>query len=126
MEAAATTPATRSAALHREGLAWAFAGVVMFSFSVPLTKVAVGGFSPFFTATGRAVIAGLLAAIVLWVRRAPLPRDHLRPLLYDVRGGVRMADPAGARASADDQRPRRRDRGIHAADDRTDCGASHP
>jgi uncharacterized membrane protein len=88
MEAAATTPATRSAALHREGLAWAFAGVVMFSFSVPLTKVAVGGFSPFFTATGRAVIAGLLAAIVLWVRRAPLPRDHLRPLLYTMSGAV--------------------------------------
>jgi drug/metabolite transporter (DMT)-like permease len=88
MEAAATTPATRSAALHREGLAWAFAGVVMFSFSVPLTKVAVGGFSPFFTATGRAVIAGLLAVIVLWVRRAPLPRDHLRPLLYTMSGAV--------------------------------------
>lgn len=88
MEAAATTPATRATALHREGLAWAFAGVVMFSFSVPLTKVAVGGVSPFFTATGRAVIAGLLAAIVLWVRRAPAPRAHLRPLLYTMSGAV--------------------------------------
>jgi drug/metabolite transporter (DMT)-like permease len=89
MEAAATTPATRSAALHREGLAWAFAGVVMFSFSVPLTKVAVGGFSPFFTATGRAVIAGLLAATLLVARRAPLPpAEQLRPLLYTMSGAV--------------------------------------
>ena len=33
----------------------------MFSFSVPLTKEAVGGFDPFLTATGRAVIAGGMA-----------------------------------------------------------------
>lgn len=41
---------------HRNGLAWAFLGVLLFSFSLPLTKVAVGGFDPFFTATGRAEI----------------------------------------------------------------------
>jgi len=61
----------------------------MFSFSVPLTKVAVGGFSPYFTATGRAVIAGVMAAAVLWVRRAPLPpTEQLRPLLYTMSGAV--------------------------------------
>ena len=75
--------------IRREGLAWAFAGVVMFSFSVPLTKVAVGGFSPYFTATGRAVIAGGMAAALLWVRRAPLPpAEQLRPLLYTMSGSV--------------------------------------
>lgn len=67
----------------------AFVGVVMFSFSVPLTKVAVGGFSPFLTATGRAVIAGALAAVVLGVRRVPLPPpQQLRPLLYTMLGAV--------------------------------------
>src|SRR5262249_56953158 len=61
----------------------------MFSFSVPLTKVAVGGFSPFLTATGRAVIAGALASLVLIVRRVSLPRrEHLRPLLYTMLGAV--------------------------------------
>ncbi len=72
-----------------EGLAWAFAGVLMFSFSVPLTKVAVGGFSPLFTATGRAAIAGVVAAALLLARRVPLPAaTHLRPLLFTMLGAV--------------------------------------
>jgi drug/metabolite transporter (DMT)-like permease len=74
---------------HREGLAWAFAGVLMFSFSVPLTKVAVGGFSPILTATGRAAIAGVVAAALLTLRRVPLPAaEHLRPLCFTMIGAV--------------------------------------
>ena len=61
----------------------------MFSFSVPLTKVAVRGFDPFLTATGRAVIAGLIAAPLLAVRRAPLPpRRDLLPLVVTMVGAV--------------------------------------
>ena len=61
----------------------------MFSFSVPLTKVAVGGFSPILTATGRAVIAALLAALLLGLRRVPLPAPpQLRPLVYTMLGAV--------------------------------------
>jgi drug/metabolite transporter (DMT)-like permease len=71
------------------GLAWAFLGVLMFSFSVPLTKVAVGGFDPFLTATGRAAIAGILAATLLRLRRVPRPAaDQLRPLVYTMLGAV--------------------------------------
>lgn len=87
----AATPAVGApqASSRRDGLTLAFVGVVMFSFSVPLTKVAVGGFSPFFTATGRAVIAGVLAAVLLAVRRVPLPpAQQLRPLLYTMLGAV--------------------------------------
>lgn len=74
---------------HRVGLWWALVGVVLFSFSLPLTKIAVGGFNPFLTATGRAVIAGLLAVLVLAVRRVPWPgREHLRPLLFTMIGAV--------------------------------------
>lgn len=74
---------------QRNGLAWAFVGVLLFSFSLPLTKVAVGGFDPFFTATGRAVVAGALAAILLFVRRVPLPaRTHLKPLVFTMLGAV--------------------------------------
>src|SRR6476646_8925829 len=80
MEATTTAAVAAPASVRREGLVWAFAGVLMFSFSVPLTKVAVGGFSPFFTATGRAVLA---------VHRAPLPpAGQLRPLLYTMLGAV--------------------------------------
>lgn len=74
---------------HAAGLAWALLGVVIFSFSLPLTKVAIGGFNPVFTATGRAVIAGVIAAAVLLVARAPRPtRAQLRPLLLVMVGAV--------------------------------------
>jgi drug/metabolite transporter (DMT)-like permease len=70
-------------------LTWAFVGVLIFSFSVPLTKKAVGGFDPFLTATGRAVIAGALAAVLLGVRRVPVPaRRHWWPLFLTMVGAV--------------------------------------
>ena len=73
----------------RAGLVWAFIGVLLFSFSVPMTKVAVGGFSPFFTAMGRAVIAGTLALVLLAVRRVPFPaREHLTPIVFTMIGAV--------------------------------------
>jgi len=75
--------------LHRVGLAWAFLGVLLFSFSLPLTKVAVGGFDPFLTAMGRAVIAGALATVLLLIARVPWPaRQHLKPLVYTMLGAV--------------------------------------
>jgi hypothetical protein len=89
MEATRTAAVAAPASVRREGLAWAFAGVLLFSFSVPLTKEAVGGFSPFLTATGRAVIAGVMAAALLTVRRAPRPpARQMRPLLYTMLGAV--------------------------------------
>ena len=75
--------------VHRSGLLWAFLGVLLFSFSLPLTKVAIGGFSPYFTATGRAVIAAALALLLLGFRRVRFPaRQHLRPLLFTMLGAV--------------------------------------
>src|SRR5262245_16885975 len=75
--------------MRRQGLGWAFLGVLMFSFSVALTKVAVGGFSPLLTATGRAAIAAAIAAVVLAVRRVPLPAQaHVRPRLSKMLGCV--------------------------------------
>jgi drug/metabolite transporter (DMT)-like permease len=71
------------------GLAWAFAGVVLFSWSLPMTKVAVGGFDPVLTATARAVIAGACAAVPLALGRLRTPtRDEMRPLLATAAGAV--------------------------------------
>jgi drug/metabolite transporter (DMT)-like permease len=47
--------------------------VASFSFTVPFTRVAVGGLSPLFIGSGRAVIAAVLAAAVLAVTRQHLP-----------------------------------------------------
>ena len=83
----ATSLASKST--RRAGLGWAFLGVLLFSFSLPMTVWALEGFSPFFTATARAVIAGSVAAVVLWARRVPWPdRSLYRPLFYTMAGAV--------------------------------------
>ena len=79
----------RQAPSATSGLLLAFVGVLGFSFSLPWTVWALESFSPVFTATGRAVIAGLVAAVILLVRRVPIPdRSLLRPLLYTMAGAV--------------------------------------
>ncbi|MFM8772290.1 MAG: DMT family transporter [Actinomycetota bacterium] len=71
------------------GLLLALLGVLGFSFSLPWTVWALESFDPVLTATGRAVIAGVVAAVILLVRRVPWPdRSLLRPLLYTMAGAV--------------------------------------
>lgn len=74
---------------ERTGLLLAFVGVLAFSFSLPFTVWALESFDPFLTATGRAVIAGVVAVGVLFVRRVPWPdRRLIKPLLYTMAGAV--------------------------------------
>ncbi|MGI9196230.1 MAG: DMT family transporter [Candidatus Nanopelagicales bacterium] len=71
------------------GLLLALLGVLGFSFSLPWTVWALQSFDPLLTATGRAVIAGIVAGVILLVRRVPLPdRAMIRPLLYTMAGAV--------------------------------------
>ena len=48
-------------------------GVVIFSGSLPATRVAVAGFSPLFLTSARAVIAALLGLVLLWMLRQKRP-----------------------------------------------------
>lgn len=48
-------------------------GVIIFSGSLPATRVAVGGFSPLFLTSARAVIAALLGAVLLLAFRQRRP-----------------------------------------------------
>lgn len=66
----------------------------MFSASLPFTQVAVREFGVIFPSFGRAVIAGLLAAIVLRVMRAPLPPRHLWFRFVLIIAGVVVGFPA--------------------------------
>ncbi|TDR85469.1 DMT family transporter [Enterovirga rhinocerotis] len=52
-------------------------GVVIFSASLPATRVAVGGFTPLFLTSARAVIAALLGAVLLaaFRQKPPAARD---------------------------------------------------
>lgn len=56
-------------------------GVVIFSGSLPATRIAVGGFNPLFLTSARAVIAALLGAILLLAFREKRPgKADLGPL----------------------------------------------
>lgn len=77
----------------RAGLGLAAVGVLIFSFSVPMTKVAVRGIDPLLAAAGRAAVAGVLAAAVLVAARSERPRrSELLPFAA-VAGGVVFGFP---------------------------------
>ncbi|TXM88496.1 EamA family transporter [Methylobacterium sp. WL103] len=50
-----------------------FLGILIFSASLPATRVAVAGFSPLFLTAARAAIAGLIGVGLLLAFRAPRP-----------------------------------------------------
>lgn len=75
------------------GLAWGSLGVLAFSFTVVLTRVAVGGFPPLLIGAGRAVVAAALAALALRLtrQRRPSRRQVLR--LGVVAAGIVLGFP---------------------------------
>ena len=75
------------------GLWWGLVGVTAFSFTVPFTRVAVGGLSPLFIGSGRAVIAAILAALALSITRQRRPRRGQWARLGIVAGGVVVGFP---------------------------------
>ncbi len=75
------------------GLWWALLGVAAFSFTVPLTRVAVAGLSPLFIGSGRAVVAAVLAAAALALTRQRFPLGAQWGRLALVGGGVVVGFP---------------------------------
>ena len=80
--AAATLPAHMSAADARRGFLLGALGVVIFSMTLPMTRLAVGDTSapqlpPAFVTAGRAAVAGVLSVVYLWAVGAPRPPRHL-------------------------------------------------
>ena len=70
------------------GIWWGLLGVVAFSFTVPLTRVAVEGMSPLFIGAGRAVVAAILAALALGLTRQRFPQGRQWVRLAVVAGGI--------------------------------------
>jgi drug/metabolite transporter (DMT)-like permease len=77
----------------RGGLGWGLLGVAAFSFTVPFTRIAVGGLSPLFIGSGRAVVAAVLAVIVLSATRQHWPTRIQWARLAIVAGGVVIGFP---------------------------------
>lgn len=78
----------------RRGMALGLLGVALFAVTPVATRMAVSDagspqLSPLFVTAGRAAVAGLLAALTLWLTRAPLPpRDARAPLAVTLMGVV--------------------------------------
>lgn len=68
-------------------------GVAIFSLTLPATRAAVAFFDPFFVAAGRALVAGLLAALVLAATRSRLPRGREWAQLLFIALGVVFGFP---------------------------------
>lgn len=55
----------------RRGILWGLVGVVIFSVSLPVTRIAVAEMSPVFVATARGVLAAVLSLCALLVTKSP-------------------------------------------------------
>jgi drug/metabolite transporter (DMT)-like permease len=75
------------------GLVLAGLGVLLFSFSLPMTKIAVRGLDPTVAAVGRAAVASVFAAIALLVVRPPRPSRSQVGRLVLIVGGVIFGFP---------------------------------
>ena len=75
------------------GLLWGALGVVAFSFTLPFTRVAVGGLSPLFIGAARASMAAVLAAGALATTGQRLPRGRQWTRLAVVGSGVVVGFP---------------------------------
>lgn len=79
---------TRPLLSTRAGLWWGLLGVTAFSFTLPFTRIAIGGLSPLFIGSGRAVVAALLAGAALAITRQRPPTMIQWGRLAIVAGGV--------------------------------------
>jgi drug/metabolite transporter (DMT)-like permease len=73
-----SVPASSSPPANHErlGLLLGLLGVIAFSLTLPMTRTAVAELNAWFVAFGRMAIAGVIAAGVLWLTRAPRPARH--------------------------------------------------
>jgi drug/metabolite transporter (DMT)-like permease len=53
-------------------------GVIVFAGTLPFTKLAVASLDPWFVSAGRALVAGLLAGVLVIIRRRPFPRGQFK------------------------------------------------
>jgi drug/metabolite transporter (DMT)-like permease len=72
---------------------YGFLGVLVFSLTLPATRIAVSGFDPVFVGLGRAIIAAGLSLILLVVTRQTIPPIRFLPRFCLVVAGVVIGFP---------------------------------
>ena len=85
----------RDSQSKRELIGWGygFLGVLIFSLTLPATRIAVTELTPAFVGLGRAVIAGSLAIVLLILTRQPMPPKRFLPRFVVVAVGVVIGFP---------------------------------
>lgn len=71
-----------------KGMVLGLMGVLIFSFTLPVTRLIVPFMDPIFLGLGRSVIAGILAALILIALKQPLPTKRQAGLLLLTACGV--------------------------------------
>jgi drug/metabolite transporter (DMT)-like permease len=75
------------------GFVYGFLGVLVFSLTLPATRVAVSGFDPIFVGLGRAIVAAGLSLILLVATRQTIPPIRFLPKFGIVVAGVVIGFP---------------------------------
>jgi drug/metabolite transporter (DMT)-like permease len=75
------------------GFVYGFLGVLVFSLTLPATRVAVSGFDPIFVGLGRAIVAAGLSLILLVATRQTIPPLRFLPKFGIVVAGVVIGFP---------------------------------
>ena len=91
--AAATTPVQATASRERLGLLLGLVGVLAFSLTLPMTRVAVAELDAWFVGFGRMALAGIVSGVWLLLARAPRPSREELPWLAGCVVGVVIAFP---------------------------------
>ncbi|MGV0029249.1 EamA family transporter [Phormidesmis priestleyi] len=75
------------------GFVYGFLGVLVFSLTLPATRIAVSGFDPVFVGLGRAIVAAGLSLVLLAVTRQTIPPLRFLPNFCIVVAGVVVGFP---------------------------------
>jgi len=75
------------------GFVYGFLGVLVFSLTLPATRVAVSGFDPVFVGLGRAIVAAGLSLVLLVATRQTIPPVRFLPKFCIVAAGVVIGFP---------------------------------
>jgi drug/metabolite transporter (DMT)-like permease len=75
------------------GFGYGFLGVLIFSLTLPATRIAVSGFDPVFVGLGRAIVAAGLSLILLAATRQTIPPLRFLPSFCLVVAGVVIGFP---------------------------------
>lgn len=84
---------TTQTKLESVGLFYGLLGVIVFSLTLPVSKLVVGTFGAIVVGPGRALIAAICAGIMLWLKHEKMPQKKYLPGLIMIAAGAIFGFP---------------------------------